>query len=251
MDFNKLLNVSAQLGKMLLESGAEIYRVEESIQRMGLAYGAKYVDVYAVPTTIIITITTNENINLTKTKRIHMRSTNLDKVERLNNLCRQICQTTPELKLVREELDVIASRPVYSFKVQLFGYAIATSIFTLFFGGTVADAFCALLIGPLIKIVSHQLDRFQTNPFFITILCSIVSAFLATIACKLQIGHHADKMIIGLVMTLVPGVAITNSVRDVIAGDFIAGQTKMTEALLTATSIALGTGIGLSLATYL
>ena len=47
MDFNKLLNVSAQLGKMLLESGAEIYRVEESIQRMGLAYGAKYVDVYA------------------------------------------------------------------------------------------------------------------------------------------------------------------------------------------------------------
>ena len=58
MDFNKLLNVSAQLGKMLLESGAEIYRVEESIQRMGLAYGAKDVDVYAVPTTIIITILT-------------------------------------------------------------------------------------------------------------------------------------------------------------------------------------------------
>ena len=65
MDFNKLLNVSTQLGKMLLENGAEIYRVEESIQRMGLAYGAKEVDVYAVPTTIIITITTPENINIT------------------------------------------------------------------------------------------------------------------------------------------------------------------------------------------
>ncbi len=54
-------------------------------------------------------------------------------------------------------------------------------------------------------------------------------------------------MIIGLVMNLVPGVAITNSVRDIIAGDFIAGQTKMTEALLTATSIAVGTGIAFSI----
>ena len=69
-------------------------------------------------------------------------------------------------------------------------------------------------------------------------------------ACDLGIGQQVDKIIIGLVMTLVPGVAITNSVRDVIAGDFIAGQTKMTEALLTATSIALGTGIALSLASY-
>ena len=63
-------------------------------------------------------------------------------------------------------------------------------------------------------------------------------------------AQHVDKMIIGMVMNLVPGVAITNSVRDVIAGDFIAGQTKMTEALLTATSIALGTGIALSLSAY-
>lgn len=250
MDFNKLVNISTQLGKMLLENGAEIYRVEESIQRMGLAYGAKEVDVYAVPTTIIITITTPENINITKTKRIRDRSTNLDKVERLNNLCRQICQTTPELKSVSEELEIIANRPIYSFKIQLLAYALTSSMFTLFFGGTLADAFCAMLIGPLIKIVSYQLERFRTNPFFITILCSLMTGFLATLAYDLQLGEHVDKMIIGLVMNLVPGVAITNSVRDVIAGDFIAGQTKMTEALLTATSIALGTGIALSLTSY-
>lgn len=250
MNFNKLLNVSTQLGKMLLENGAEIYRVEESIQRMGLAYGAKEVDVYAVPTTLIITITTPENINITKTKRIHNRSTNLDKVERLNHLCRQICQTTPELKLVREELEVIENRPVYNFKIQLIAYAITSSTFTLFFGGTLSDSFCALLIGPFIKLVSYYLSRFRTNPFFITILCSLMCASLATIACHFGIGQQIDKIIIGLVMNLVPGVAITNSVRDVIAGDFIAGQTKMTEALLTATSIALGTGIALSLASY-
>lgn len=248
MDYNELLNVTTQLGQMLLENGAEIYRVEESIQRMALAYGAKEVDVYAVPTTIIVTISTSDEFNITKTKRIYLRSTNLDKVERLNNLARHTCQTTPNLKEVREELKRIQERPKYSYKVQIFAYALTSSTFTLFFGGTILDALCALIIGPIIKIISEQLDRFRTNPFFITIICSLVSASLAVIAYELNLAQNLDKMIIGLVMNLVPGVALTNSVRDIIAGDFIAGQTKMTEALLTATSIALGTGIALSFA---
>lgn len=251
MDFNELLNVSTQLGQMLLESGAEIYRVEESIQRMALAYGAKEADVYAVPTTIIVTISTTDEFNITKTKRIHSRSTNLDKVERLNNLCRYICREVPDLKTVKQALREISDRPKYSFQMQLFAYALTSSTFTLFFGGNIADAMCALFIGPLIKVISHQLDRFRTNPFFITIICSIVAASLATLAYRFNLADHIDKMIIGLVMNLVPGVAITNSVRDVIAGDFIAGQTKMTEALLTATSIALGTGIALSISNLL
>lgn len=251
MDFNELLNVSTQLGQMLLESGAEIYRVEESIQRMALAYGAKEADVYAVPTSIIVTINTTDEFNITKTKRIYSRSTNLDKVERLNNLCRYICHERPDLKAVKQELKEISHRPKYSFPMQLFAYALTSSTFTLFYGGNIADAMCALFIGPLIKIISHQLDRFRTNPFFITILCSIVAASFATLAYHLNLADHIDKMIIGLVMNLVPGVAITNSVRDVIAGDFIAGQTKMTEALLTATSIALGTGIALSISNLL
>lgn len=251
MDFNELLNVSTHLGQMLLESGAEIYRVEESIQRMALAYGAKEVDVYAVPTSIIVTISTTDEFNITKTKRIYSRSTNLDKVERLNNLCRYICHERPDLKAVKQELKEISQRPKYSFPIQLFAYALTSSTFTLFYGGNIADAMCALFIGPLIKIISHQLDRFRTNPFFITIICSIIAASLATLAYRFNLADHIDKMIIGLVMNLVPGVAITNSVRDVIAGDFIAGQTKMTEALLTATSIALGTGIALSISNLL
>lgn len=251
MDFNELLNVSTHLGQMLLESGAEIYRVEESIQRMALAYGAKEVDVYAVPTSIIVTISTTDEFNITKTKRIYSRSTNLDKVERLNNLCRYICHERPDFKAVKQELKEISQRPKYSFPIQLFAYALTSSTFTLFYGGNIADAMCALFIGPLIKIISHQLDRFRTNPFFITIICSIIAASLATLAYRFNLADHIDKMIIGLVMNLVPGVAITNSVRDVIAGDFIAGQTKMTEALLTATSIALGTGIALSISNLL
>lgn len=247
MDYNQLLNLTTRLGQMLLENGAETYRVEESIERMALAYGVKEVDVYAVPTTIIVTINTSENFNITKTKRIYQRATNLDKVERLNNLSRNTCQTTPDLKQVEIELEKINQRPNYNFKIQLFAYSLTSSTFTLFFGGTIFDSLCALCIGPIIKIISDIMNRFRTNPFFVTIICSMIAALLAVLSYQLHLAQNIDKMIIGLLMNLVPGVALTNAVRDIIAGDFIAGQTKMTEAILTATSIAIGTGIALSI----
>ncbi len=247
MNFDQLLNVSMRLGTMLLENGAEIYRVEESIRRMVLAYGAREVDVYAIPNTIIVTLMTTQHINLTKTKRIHDRTTNLDKVERLNHLCRQICQNTPDLNIVDAQLDEISKRPIYGFYAQLMAYAITSSMFTLFFGGEFVDAFWSFWIGPLLKITAYHLTKLRTNPFFTTILCSFLCGLLSNLICHFHLALHVDKMIIGLVMNLVPGVAITNSVRDIIAGDFIAGQTKMTEALLTATSIAVGTGIAFSI----
>jgi uncharacterized membrane protein YjjP (DUF1212 family) len=52
-------------------------------------------------------------------------------------------------------------------------------------------------------------------------------------------------------MLLVPGVALTTSMREVMAGDMISGITRMTESLLTATAIALGVGAALALGTLM
>ena len=97
------------------------------------------------------------------------------------------------------------------------------------------------------KGAMNALSRFQTNPFFIHIAGSALTASLAFIAVWLGLAEQMDKIIIGTLMNLVPGVAITTSIQDTIAGDLIAGMTKMAEAFLTATAIALGTGIALSL----
>ena len=48
-------------------------------------------------------------------------------------------------------------------------------------------------------------------------------------------------------MNLVPGVVLTNVMRDMIAGDLVAGLTKLAQALITAPGIALGTGVAISL----
>ena len=56
-----------------------------------------------------------------------------------------------------------------------------------------------------------------------------------------------DTVIVSSLMPLVPGVAITNAVRDTLQGDYISGSARMLEAFLKAASIALGVGIGVML----
>ncbi|MCL1950400.1 MAG: threonine/serine exporter family protein [Turicibacter sp.] len=247
MKFHDLLDVMGHLGKLMLENGAETYRVEDSIERVAKAYGVARVDVYAATTAIMITITTPDNRSLSRIKRIHKRSVNLDKVERLNRLCRETVSLTLDIDVVKETLKAINLRPDYSFIVDMLGYALTTSSFTLFFGGGLVDAAVSLFIGCVLKIVDTRLSKLGGNPFFITILDSASVSVLALLFLSIGAAHDLDAVIIGTIMPLVPGVALTNAVRDLMAGDLVAGQAKMTEAVLTATCIALGIGIPLSL----
>lgn len=247
MNFYELLDVMGHLGKLLLENGAETYRVEDSIERVATAYGVAQVDVYAAATSIMITITTPDNRSLSRIKRIRKRSVNLDKVERLNRLCRQTVALKLDLDVVKETLRAISLRPDYSFNMDLFGYALTTASFTLFFGGGWQDALVALLIGGILKVVHHQLSKLGGNPFFVTILDGATISILSLFFLYMGLAKDLDAVIIGSIMPLVPGVALTNAVRDLMAGDLVAGQAKMTEAILTASCIAVGIGIPLSL----
>lgn len=112
--------------------------------------------------------------------------------------------------------------------------------FTLFFGGNLRDALVATLAGALIRVVIQGMERVQTNGFFINLINSLLVTLIALLAVRYQIADHSDRIIIGTLMTLVPGVAVTNAMRDIIAGDLVAGTMKGLEALL----VAFGSGFG-------
>lgn len=248
MNYHILLNTATDVGYLLLANGAEIYRVEESIQRILQAYGLKQVEVFAIPTCIIVTINTDIEKNITKIRRLYTRCTNFDKVELANDLCRRICLEKPDCEAIQKEIERINQRPIYSTRTQVLAYALVAFSFTLFFGGGFVDALYAMVIGALIKMVAYNMERFSSNPFFVNTIASGIAAVCAVLAVRYGMAHNVDKMIIGVLMNLVPGVAITNSMRDIIAGDLIAGLMKMTEALIVATAIAIGTGVALSIA---
>lgn len=249
MDYDVLLNLSTDLGYGLLESGAEIYRVEESIQRLLHAYGIAQADPFVIPNCIIVSFTTPQGEVRTQVRRMPSHGTDVDLLERYNDLCRHLCQDVPPLPEARERLDIIKkTRQAYSLPLLLTAYFIATGAFCLLFGGTWQDALCSGLCGVAIGLSLTAMTHLGTSLFFKSMLGATISALLALIFVGLHLGQHSELIIIGALMALVPGIMFTNAIRDVMAGDMVAGITKIADALLVGVAIALGTAFALVLA---
>ena len=249
MDLNKLIKISTLAGKIMLESGAETYRVEETISRICIAYGAHTADSFVIPTGIIVTITYYDEV-ATLVKRITSRGVDLNKIDAINDLSRRIQTEVIDLGDFNKDLIKIATNPRYSPLITLLCSSIAAGCFSIMFGGDIKDFFSTILIGATIKIVIIIFQKLNINEFFVNSFCGGLCAILAMIFLKLNLCSNLDKTIIGSVMLLVPGLIITNAIRDTIAGDFLSGITKASEAFLIAVSIAVGTGAILSIFIY-
>lgn len=247
IDYDALLNTVSTMGVGMLESGAEAYRVEDSLLRLCRAYGAEAGEIFAIPSLLIVSICDPDGHSHTRIRRLYRRGTDLHRVDRLNSLCRDLCRDTPPFSQVDGELARLAAQTGFSPPLLVAGYAFVAAFFTPLFGGDFFDALCALAAGASIGLLKLPMDRHGTNSFFVGTVCSMVAALVAIAGVRLGVGRHLDKIIIGAFMGLVPGVAITNFMRDVLAGDLFSGITKLTESLLTATALALGAGIAISL----
>ena len=246
MNNDQLLEITTEIGWKLLKSGAEIYRVEESIRRMLAAYGFPEAEVFSIPSCIIVTINDENGHALTRLKRIHGSALDFDRIDRLNNLCRHICSEKPDLETIRTSLDEIMGKKDYCFWTNMFFTASISASFTLFYGGAFRDSFVSFFMGIMLFLLLSMLGRFHTNSFFQNILGSALVAGFSLWTTALGWTIHYDKMIIGTLMNLVPGIAITNVMRDILGGDLIAGIIKLVESLMVAAGIALGAGIAIS-----
>lgn len=245
MNLNKLLNISTLAGKILLESGAETYRVEETIIRICLAFGAESAESFVIPTGIMVTITYEDQVS-TFVRRITSRGVDLNKIDKINTLSREVTASLITLDELHTELKKINNQKTYSILSNLIASAAASGSFAMLFGGNAKDFFCACIIGSIIKLLCVICVKLNINEFFINFIGGGLCAFIAIIFVRLITGTNLDMIIIGSIMLLVPGLTITNAIRDTIAGDTISGITKISEALLAAVSIAAGTGTVLS-----
>ena len=123
------------------------------------------------------------------------------------------------------------------------GYGLGTGFFTTFFGGHLNETIVAMFIGFILYFFIWLMEILEINNLVSTLLSSIVLSSLAIFSYKLNLINNLQSTIIGCLMILTPGVAITNSLRDIMGGDYISGMARMLEALLTATFIAVGVGI--------
>ncbi|TDL77882.1 threonine/serine exporter family protein [Peribacillus frigoritolerans] len=237
----EIMEVCLLAGKIMLISGAETYRVEDTMMRIAASYGVKDSHSYVTPTGIIFSI---ESDQPTKTKliRIMERTTDLDKVTNVNAISRKI--SNGELN-VDEAYDLLKeiedAKSTYSLALQVIAAAIASGCFLIMFQGQWSDFFPAVLAGGLGFMAVIYFHRLVPIKFFSEFLASFLIGLLAYLFVMTGLGTEMDKVIIGSVMPLVPGLLLTNAVRDLMAGHLISGLSKGAEAFLTA--FAIGSGI--------
>ena len=242
-ELTQFVSGALDLGEELLISGAEVARVEDTIRRLCMAYGAESVDVFTITSSVIVTADFGERGCITQTRRISGLKFNLSAFEALNGLSRRACSERMEPVKLREELNHIGSLPKYSYGQNCGIWALIASSFSLFFGGNLFDAFLSGFIAVVLFAVQNFLGRLRVNSYFSTVLCSLLGGFLSNLAYVIYLGKveiHPSMINIGIIMLLIPGIALTNAIRDMFSGDTISGLLRFIEALVLSVAIAWG-----------
>lgn len=242
----ELLEVAMQAGEIILKSGGETYRVEETINKIGKAVGFHDIDSFVTPTGIIVTAHDATDNLYTMSKRIHNRTVNLERVAQVNEISRQFVAGKINVAEGQTQLQALENSPTYSYHLKLLGAGLAGGSSVLLFRGILSDAFVAFFITIMQQWLLHR-GKFTDSPFLFSGIGGVITALLALLSVYAGVGSSLDLIIIGSIMPLVPGIAITNAVRDSLAGDLISGIARGAEAILIATSIAAGIGIILRL----
>lgn len=241
-----IIDLCLLAGKIMLQSGAETYRVEDTMSRMAAALGFPGSHSYVTPTVIMFTTSRTEPAKLF---RIAERTTDLQKVSEVNDISRRLTERQLTAAEARERLGVVDDAAhAYPVWVQIAAAALTGACFTVMFKGSLQDALPSLLISGTGFAAATYLHRLVQIRFFAEFIASFIIGLLAFFSVKLGVGREMDKIIIGCVMPLVPGLLITNAVRDLMAGHLVSGISKGADAFLTA--FAIGTGIGLVLSIF-
>ncbi len=246
-DFAEVLEVASQAGHILLENGAEISRVEDIMERIATHYGVSSGSFFVLSNGIFTTghaekvrksggqASTYANVDF-----IPLRGAKLSKVAAVNRLSYDIAADRCTLEEARVRLDEIRKDPGKSPLALILGSAISTAGFCAVFGGGFRDCLAAFIVGLLL----YAFMLFVSNKYLSKIVGGIANAFVTCALCivtwRIGLGISLSNIIIGAVMPLVPGVAFVNGVRDLANSDYLAGLTRLTDALLSFLYIALG-----------
>lgn len=243
MDINRIINIASNAGRIILENGGETYRAEETITRIFSAYNLEGAEKFATPSIIIISASSEYGQNFSVIKRVKTPGIDLEKISRINDLSRNINRLGYSLENIENQLEEIDSVKPYKLRYTLLFGAIAAGSFCVVFGGDMKDFLVAAFAGLFIRFLSHYMERAKANEFFVNIFCGFSATLICHICYSLNLASDLKPAIIGSLTLLVPGLAITNAVRDTISGDLVSGMMRSMEAILIAIGIATGSGM--------
>ncbi|MBQ6855667.1 MAG: threonine/serine exporter family protein, partial [Lachnospiraceae bacterium] len=223
-------------------NGAEINRVEETMEKICTHYGIRTGEFFVLSNGIFTTMGSRREEVFAKVQHIPVSGAHLNKVAAVNQLSREIEAGIHTLDDLDRCLDEIERMPGKRKIVQILASAVGSGAFCYLFGGDLGDCAAAFISGFILYIYILNFSK-NRSKIVSNILGGALVTFLCMIMYHLKFGHHISSMIIGSVIPMIPGVAFTNAIRDIADGDYISGSVRMLDAMLSFLSIALGVGL--------
>lgn len=236
----QILSLALDLAKSMVQCGAEINRVEETVRHVCCAYGLSRTEVFSIISMVYATVIDKNGNTHTQMRRIYSYAPNFDRLEQLNSFSRKICAEVPAPEAAAEELKSFFVKKKPFRPTVCLGYIIAAMGFTVFFGGTLWDAVASAPIALVLYLMNAFIKATGANRLFFTALSSAISGFMALSFVHFGFGENANMIMIGDIMLLIPGLMLVNSVREMLCGDLMSGLLRLLESVIIAMAIACG-----------
>jgi len=250
-DFSEVLEVASEAGHILLENGAEISRVEDIMNRIATHFGVSSGNFFILSNGIFtsgkaerISKAGGQASTYANIAFIPLRSTQLSRVTAVNRLSYDIAQGRCDLEQARARLQIIKQMPSKPFWARLLATMFSSAAFSAVFGGSFQDCAAAGVAGLFLFLFIHFVSGTHLSKIVGGICNALVASLVSIICWRLGLGDNLGDIIIGAIMPLIPGVPFVNGVRDLGNGDYIAGLTRLTDAMLGFLCIALGVSLG-------
>lgn len=246
-----VLDLSFQMGEALLENGAEISRVQETMERVAQAYHIEDFQVYVLTNAIFVTGVVDGIPQTTKLQHIPSTTTHLGRICAVNQLSREIVQGLYPVDQALARLQEIRVLPYSPLPLAVLCCAVGSASFSYLFGGSWLDAAVAFFCGIALELYMSFASRRKMTKFLTNLSASALVTLCGGALFLLGLGDNMDKIIIGSIIRLVPGVALTTSIRDFFHGDYLSGAIRMLDAFLVGGCIAVGVGFVVKLLSVL
>ena len=240
-----LVSRALDIGERMLLCGGEVSRVEDTISRILKSYGATRVEVFTILSFISLTAVFDAEQVYSENRRVSIvaYSNDFTRLEQLNALSREVCQTRPPLEELEGKLAAIDLPPRQKQFRELYlllGNVLSSVAFALFFGGTPLDALGAGVCCLAVWFLNWLFRRSALQRLFHAFLISFIAGSLCYLVILLGLGQHPGQVMMAVIMVLIPGIAMTNAMREVLISDTISGILRLVESLLIASAVAFG-----------
>lgn len=248
MNYKLLVDTAVLAGEIMIAGGAETYRVEDTISRILRTSKLERCEVFVVSTGIVVTLDDPSIDAISLVRKVEERTTNLGNISAVNDISRKLCNEVVTIDEAFQALIVLKDQRRYKDSLR-YGCTILTAAsFSALLGATPMECILTAVNGLFIVFSMMLNKKVRINRFVSNMVVSAMIALTTTLFYQMPgITIEIEPVIAGSIMALLPGVAITNAIRDTLQGDYMSGSARVIEAFVIAASLAVGIGAGLAL----